>query len=104
MTDALRAFSQVFLPIIIIAAVGYALQAAFPLDIRSFNRVSLYALNPARLFVSLLRTEIPGDEAARLAVLMALVVVAMSAIAWVIASLLRLSGSNVAGLCSRARL
>lgn len=97
MMDVLRAFSEVFLPIIIITAVGYALQAAFPLDIRSFNRVSLYALNPALLFVTLLRTEIRGDEAIRLAVLMALVVIAISAIAWGIAHLLRLSGSQRSG-------
>lgn len=97
MTDALRAFSEVFLPIIVIAAVGYALQAAFPLDIRSFNRVSLYALNPALLFVTLLRTQIAGDEAVRLALQMTLVVIAMNAIAWVIAFPLQLSGPQRGG-------
>ena len=97
MIEALRAFSEVFLPIVIIAAVGYALQASLPLDMRSLNRVSLYALSPALLFVPLLRTEIPGDEAVRLAALMALVVFAMSAIAWAIASLLRLSGPQRGG-------
>jgi predicted permease len=61
------------------------------------NKGSSTSPNPALLFVTLLRTEIPGDEAVRLAVLMALVVVAMSSLAWAIASLLRLSGPQRSG-------
>jgi malate permease and related proteins len=97
MVEALRAFSEVLLPIVVIAGLGYCLQAAFPLDLRSLNRVSLYILSPALLFVTLLRAEIPGGEAVRLCALMTLVVFCMSGLAYGIARLLRLSGPQRSG-------
>ncbi|HZG69292.1 MAG TPA: AEC family transporter, partial [Herpetosiphonaceae bacterium] len=97
MIEAVRAFSEVLLPIFVIAGVGYALQAALPLDMRSLNRVGLYVLSPALLFVTMLRAEIPGGEAVRLAVLMALVVVTMSGLAYVIARLMGLNGRQRSG-------
>jgi len=97
MIEAVRAFSEVLLPIFVIAGVGYALQAAMPLDMRSLNRVGLYVLSPALLFVTMLRAEIPGGEAVRLAALMALVVVTMSGLAYVIARLMGLSRSQRSG-------
>ncbi len=97
MIEAVRAFSEVLLPIFVIAGVGYALQAAMPLDMRSLNRVGLYVLSPALLFVTMLRAEIPGGEAVRLAALMALVVVTMSGLAYIIARLMGLSRSQRSG-------
>ncbi|HZG69475.1 MAG TPA: AEC family transporter [Herpetosiphonaceae bacterium] len=97
MIEAVRAFSEVLLPIFVIAGVGYALQAAFPLDMRSLNRVGLYVLSPALLFVTMLRAEIPGGEAVRLAALMALVVVTMSGLAYLIARLMGLNGRQRSG-------
>lgn len=97
MIEALRAFSEVLLPIVVIASLGYALQATLPLDMRSLNRVSLYVLSPTLLFVTLLRAEIPGGEAVRLSALMALVVFVMSGLAYGIARLLRLSGPERSG-------
>ena len=97
MIEAVRAFSEVLLPIFVIAGVGYALQAAFPLDMRSLNRVGLYVLSPALLFVTMLRAEIPGGEAVRLATLMALVVVTMSGLAYLLARLMGLNGRQRSG-------
>ena len=97
MIEAVRAFSEVLLPIFVIAGVGYALQAAIPLDMRSLNRVGLYVLSPALLFVTMLRAEIPGGEAVRLATLMALVVVTMSGLAYLIARLMGLNGRQRSG-------
>ena len=97
MIEALRAFSEVLLPIVVIAGSGYALQAALPLDMRSLNRVSLYVLSPALLFVTMLRAEIPGSEAVRLAALMALVVLVMSGLAYGIAHLFHLSSPQRSG-------
>lgn len=97
MIEALRAFSEVLLPIVVIASLGYALQATMPLDMQSLNRVSLYVLSPTLLFVTLLRAEIPGGEAVRLSALMALMVFVMSGIAYGIARLLRLSGPQRSG-------
>ncbi len=97
MIEAVQAFSEVLLPIVVIAALGYALQTALPLDMRSLNRVSLYVLSPALLFVTMLRAEISGGEAIRLVALMALVVFVMSGLAYVIARLLRLTGPQRSG-------
>ncbi len=87
----LEVFSEVLLPIVVIAGIGYALEGAFPLDPRTLNRVSLYGLSPCLLFVTLLRTEVNGGEAVRLALLMLLVVVSMCICAYVLAQVMGLS-------------
>ena len=56
MLDLLYAFSEVLLPVVVIVAMGYALSRAFPLDLRSLNRLSLYVLSPSLVFVTLLRS------------------------------------------------
>ncbi len=97
LTLLLQVFSEVVLPIVVIAGIGYALEAAFPLDPRTLNRISLYGLSPCLLFVTLLRTEINGGEALRLSLLMLLVVICMCACAYVVAHLLRLSTPERSG-------
>lgn len=91
MTLLLQVFSEVILPIVVIAAIGYMLEGAFPLDARTLNRVSLYGLSPCLLFVTLLRTEINGGEALRLSLLMLLVIITMCVCAYVIARVMKLS-------------
>jgi len=73
MLDVLSAFAEVLLPVLVVVALGYGLRRAFPLDIRTLNRLSLYVLTPVLVFVSLLRTEVVGGEALRLAAQMGLV-------------------------------
>jgi malate permease and related proteins len=69
----LAAFLEVLLPVLVVVSLGYALKRAFPLDARTLNRLSLYVLSPVLVFVSLLRTEVVGGEALRLAAQMGLV-------------------------------
>lgn len=92
-----QVFSEVILPIVVIAGMGYALQSRFALDPATLNRVSLYCLSPCLLFVTLLRTEVSGGEAARLALLMLLVVICMCAFAYAVARLMRLSVAERSG-------
>jgi predicted permease len=97
MTLLLQVFSEVLLPIVVIASIGYMLEGAFPLDLRTLNRVSLYALSPCLLFVTLLRTEMSGSDALRLSLLMLLVVISMCICAYVVAHVMRLSADQRSG-------
>ncbi|WP_026370593.1 AEC family transporter [Kallotenue papyrolyticum] len=92
-----QVFSEVILPIVVIAGIGYALQSRFALDLSTLNRVSLYCLSPCLLFVTLLRTEVSGGEAARLALLMLLVVICMCAFAYALARLMGLGVAERSG-------
>ncbi len=98
MIATIQAFSEVLLPIVVIVALGYTLQRAFPLDARTLNRVSIYVLSPCLVFVSLLRAEVVGGEALRLGVFMALNVVAMSGCAYFLAWAAGLGGPERSGL------
>jgi predicted permease len=76
---------NVLLPIAVVVAVGYALRRIFPIDQVSLNRVMIYGLSPALIFVSLLRADLGGSGALRmigfcigLLVMMALVTVALA--------------------------
>lgn len=97
MTLLLQVFSEVLLPIVVIAGIGYLLEGAFPLDPRTLNRVSLYALSPCLLFVTLLRTEISSGDALRLSLLMLLVVIIMCICAYTVAHLMRLNSAERSG-------
>src|SRR3712207_545337 len=98
MIATIGAFSEVLLPIVVIVALGYALQRAFPLDVRTLNRVSIYVLSPCLVFVSLLRAEVIGGEALRLGTFMALNVVVMSGCAYLLARAAGLGGAERSGL------
>lgn len=98
MLATLRAFSEVLLPIVVIVALGYTLRRAFALDLRTLNRVSIYVLSPSLVFVTLLRAEVAGAEALRLALQMLLVVLTMAGCAFVLGLLLGLSGPQRSGL------
>ncbi len=93
----LHVFSEVLLPIVVIAGMGYWLQGAFSLDVRTLNRVSLYILSPCLLFATLLRTEVTGGQAIRLSLLMVVVVASMSVFAYIIAHAMRLSTAQRSG-------
>lgn len=97
LTLMLQVFSEVILPIVVIAGMGYLLEGSFPLDPRTLNRVSLYCLSPCLLFATLLRAEINGGEALRLSLLMLLVVIAMCVFAYGIAYVMRLNAAERSG-------
>lgn len=97
MLDLLYAFSEVLLPVVVIVAMGYALSRAFPLDLRSLNRLSLYVLSPSLVFVTLLRTDIAGGAALRLALQMALVMAVTLLGAYLAARVFRLTPPQRSG-------
>lgn len=97
LTLFLQVFSEVVLPIVVIAGIGYLLEGAFPLEPRTLNRVSLYGLSPCLLFVTLLRTEINSGEALRLSLLMLLVVIAMWGCAYVASRAMGLNTTERSG-------
>jgi predicted permease len=86
----LAAFLEVLLPVIVVVTFGYALRRAFPLDIRTLNRLSLYVLSPVLVFVGLLRTEVAGGEALRLVLQMLLVMASTLALGFLAAYVFKL--------------
>jgi predicted permease len=97
MLDVLSAFADVLLPVVVVAGLGYLIARAFPLDVRTLNRLSLYVLSPCLVFVSLLRTEVAGGQALRLAAQMVLVMLATILCGSLAALALRLGGSRRSG-------
>jgi len=97
MLDLLSAFSEVLLPVVVVVTLGYLLRRSYPIDTRSLNRISLYALTPCLIFVTLLGTDVAGAEATRLSLQMA-VVMAVTALCTLLAAIpFRLSGPQRSG-------
>lgn len=94
----MSAFIAVLLPICVVVACGYGLRRAFPLDLRSLNRVSLYVLSPALIFVTLARAQVSGAEALAIAAASALFCLAIGALTLVCAAPLRLDRGGLAAL------
>lgn len=97
MLEMFRAFGEVLLPVAVVAALGYAIRRAFPLDIRSLNRLAVYLLSPCLVFVTLLRAEIGGADALRLAAVALLTVAAVLGAALLLARPLGLHGPQRSG-------
>jgi predicted permease len=91
------AFLEVLLPIIVIVSCGYLLRLAFPLDIRTLNRASLYILTPSLVFVALLRAEVTGASVTRLILQMVAVMATTLVCGYLAAFALRLSGPQRSG-------
>jgi predicted permease len=92
------AFVQVLLPVLVVVACGYVLRRVFPLDLRSLNRVSMYVLSPALIFVTLARTQVGGAEALRIAAVSALFCLTIGALTLACAAPLRLGRAALSGL------
>lgn len=61
--------ADVLLPIVLVVVVGYMLRQRMPLDLSTINRLAMYGLSPALIFVSLVRAEVSGGAALRMIVL-----------------------------------
>jgi malate permease and related proteins len=97
MLDLLSAFSEVLLPVVVVVALGYLLRRFTPIDVRSLNRVSLYALTPCLIFVTLLRSDVAGAEATLLSLQMLLVMTFTTLFGLLAALPFRLSGPQRSG-------
>lgn len=94
----LSAFAEVLLPVVVVVACGLALRRAFPLDLQSLNRVSLYVLSPALIFTTLIRIEVTGEQALRLGLFSAVSCLSMGLLALLCAGGLRLERPSTAAL------
>ena len=94
----LSAFLDVLLPIIVVVAIGYTLSRKLPLDVRSLNRLSMYALSPALIFTTLVKLEVAGDQALRIASVSVLLILVMGVITLLIGRILGMERAGLAAL------
>ena len=93
-----RAFSDVLLPIVVVVLVGYVLKRFLPIDTRSLNRMSMYALSPALIFITIIKIEIPGTEVLRISLTSVAVCLGSGLIAYTIARLRKTDAPSTAAL------
>jgi hypothetical protein len=94
----LAAFIEVLLPVLVVVGSGYGLRRAFPIDLRSLNRVSMYVLGPALIFTTLVRIEIAGGEALRITLTSVVLCIGMGLLTFGIGRALRLERASLAAL------
>lgn len=89
---------NVLLPIAVVVGIGYALRRVFPLDQGSLNRVMIYGLSPALIFVSLLRADLSGSGALHMLAFSVIMVVAMGLITVALVWPLGLRGGDLSAM------
>jgi predicted permease len=94
----IRAFIDVLLPIVVVVLVGYVLKRYLPIDTRSLNRMSMYALSPALIFITIIKIQIPGTEVLRISLTSVAVCLGSGLIAYVIARLRKTDAPSTAAL------
>lgn len=90
--------ADVLLPIIVVVGVGYGLRRRMPLDLSTINRLAMYGLSPALIFVSLVRADISGAAAAQMIVLSVTLLILLSVITIAIALPLGVRGASLSAL------
>ncbi len=94
----IQAFIQVLLPIVVVVSVGYILKRCLPIDTRSLNRVSMYALSPALIFINIINIQIPGVEVLRISLTSVAVCVGSGVIAYLVARWMRQDAKSTSAL------
>ncbi|WP_298817831.1 AEC family transporter [Chloroflexus sp.] len=89
---------DVLLPIAVVATAGFALRRTLPLDLVTLNRLMIYGLSPALIFVALVRADLRGPDAGRMLFFAVGVLVLMALTVWISALVLRLRGKEVTAL------
>ncbi|MBO9348359.1 MAG: AEC family transporter [Chloroflexus sp.] len=89
---------EVLLPIAVVASAGFALRRAFPLDLMTLNRLMIYGLSPALIFVALVRADLSGPDAGRMLFFALGVLGLMALTVWISALGLGLRGKDVTAL------
>lgn len=91
MPDLARAFSEVLLPIVVVASIGFAFRSRVALDLRSLNRLGIYVFSPCLIFNTLLRADLGGGQTARMLLFALLCIALMGALALAASALMGLS-------------
>ena len=86
----LSIFSEVVLPVFLVAAMGFVLERTLRPHIRPLNQLALYVLMPSLIFTALLPVDFTSEEPVRITVFAFLLAVAMLAVAVVCIRLARL--------------
>ena len=89
MTLLLNIFVNNILPVFIVVGVGALLSVTLRPDVKSLTRITFYVLGPCLIFSGLTRTPLTGDEVQQIALFALLVQLSITALAWLIVTLLR---------------
>jgi len=79
---ALEVFVRVLLPIVVVVGAGFLLRRRLGLDVRSVNRVSIYLLSPALIFVALTEARLGAAETLRLGTFVTVFVLSIGVLTW----------------------
>lgn len=77
-------FIEVLYPILVVMGGGFLLKRYLPIDIRWFNAVSVYVLNPALVFITIVKIEITGDDVVRISLVSVIVCLAIGVMTYVL--------------------
>lgn len=80
----LPVFSQMVLPVLLVAAAGYGLAILFPIDSRSLGRLLFYLATPALVFRSLYRSELNLVTLQHVALVAITVAIASGLLGWLV--------------------
>lgn len=80
-----QALTEVILPVVLVAGLGFVLARRFTLDQGSLNKVLLFGLVPALAFDSIMKTTLPVGDAIHLGVGYLATSAAIGLVAWVAA-------------------
>jgi len=94
----IRAFIDVLLPIVVVVFVGYILKRFLPIDTRSLNRMSMYALSPALIFITIIKIQIPGTEVFRISLTSVAACLGSGLVAYLIARFRKTDAPSTAAL------
>jgi malate permease and related proteins len=98
MSMLINAFIDVLLPIVVVVGIGYALKRFLPIDTRSLNRLSMYALSPALIFINIIKIDIPGNDVLRISLVSVAACLGSGLIALMIARFLRQDAKSTSAL------
>jgi len=94
----IRAFIEVLLPIVVVVSIGFLLKRFLPIDTRSLNRISMYALSPALIFITIIKIQIPGAEVFRISMTSVIVCLGVGLLAFIVARWRRYDASTTSAL------
>src|SRR5438445_1303185 len=86
----LSIFVNVFLPVFIVAGIGFVFERLTHAPIAPFNQLTLWVLMPVFLFMNLLFVDLRSEEPLRITVFALLIAVVMIAVGFLIARIARL--------------
>jgi len=84
----LKALTEVILPVVLVAGLGFVLARKFTIDQSSTNKIQLFGLVPALAFSSLMKTNLPANAVVGLGVAYLATSLAIGVLAWGVSRML----------------